>query len=528
MRDIIKKTDNGLLDLGKRRVCIRIIRPIKIAAIGLVAFVFLFNLTVLAPGSSSPSFSAIFAAESVRENVSANDEAGVLSPAEERRRLEEQLAELERKMAEQRRIIEEARAKGRTLQSEIDRLDAEIRQIGFQIEAVSLTLQKLAQEIVETEESIGDTEQKIEAHKDALAKSLRNIYEAENQSLLVALLQNSQISEIVNSINNILMVQDSVKSSLEAIVGLKTQLVEQKDDLQYERGEVISLRNLQQAQRGRLEETQSERAHLLEQTQNQESLYQELLEETRKTAEEVRAQIFRFVGGGELDFETAYQLARLAEGRTGIRAALILAILDKESNLGRNVGQCRLVDLVSGSSAGINTGRVFPSGIHPTRDIPPFIKITETIGLEPLQTLLSCPLDIGYGGAMGPAQFIPSTWAIFGGYQNINGQWTYNPQNDRIGAITGNRPSNPWNNQDAVVATSLYIMDLYNDSVCSNYANSLRGQYPERELREECAAARYYAGGNWRSPANYWGYGVDVRKRADQYQRDIDILERNN
>ena len=220
-------------------------------------------------------------------------------------------------------------------------------------------------------------------------------------------------------------------------------------------------------------------------------------------------RVFRLLGGGELSFETAYEFARVAEGATGVRAALTLAILDRESLLGKNVGRC-----------------TYETAMHPTRDMPVFLAILKMLGVEPSSEVakVSCANQHGsYGGAMGPAQFIPSTWAIYGGYVKGGAGWTYESTKDLIGAVTGSTPSNPWNNSDAFSATALYIKDLYNSQSCVQYGNDYDHLLPKQTLQERCAAAKYYAGSSWWT-YRFW-YGDEVVKHADEFEKDIAILK---
>jgi hypothetical protein len=108
---------------------------------------------------------------------------------------------------------------------------------------------------------------------------------------------------------------------------------------------------------------------------------------------------------------------------------------------------------------------------------------------------------------MGPAQFIPTTWELF---------------ENKIAEATGNVPPSPFNNGDAFMGTALYLKDAYNSSACRTYASDYAHISPPQLLQERCAAARYYAGGNW---WNYrWIYGDPVAERANRFQEDINIL----
>ncbi len=428
----------------------------------------------------------------------------------QRKKLENKLAELEEKMAQQQEVINEYQDKGRTLQNEIYSINAQTNKLNLQIEAVNLSLQKLNSDIYETQRQINRTQNSIESHKEALAEALQDIYEADNQTLIAILLQNSKISEFFNNINDILLVQDNIHDSLNNIVKLRQNLIEQKQELGLEKTDVENLKDIRESSKQQLQYTKSYKADLLEQTQSQESRYQEMLTETRQTAAEIRSRIFQLIGGGELTFEKAYELAKLAEGGTGVRAALTLAILDRESLLGKNVGQCS-----------------YETAMHPTRDIPVFEAIVKNLGLEGNSTVtkVSCPNAHGaYGGAMGPAQFIPSTWAIYGGYEKDSGKWEYDSGEDKIGQVTGNKPSNPWRNEDAFTATSLYIKDLIESSSCQDYANQYDYLLSHQTLLERCAAAKYYAGSRWWT-YRFW-YGDAVVEKAKELQEDIDILKK--
>lgn len=429
----------------------------------------------------------------------------------ERERLEAKLEEIKQEIKDLEQKKSEISQKRITVQSEVNRLDAQINTLNLQIESVQLSLQKLNQDITDTQRQINRTQNRIEDHKEALANGIQTLYEAENQSLLAILLQNSRISDFFNSVNNLLLVQNNIQNSLNNIVTLRQNLVQQKEELNQEREDVENLKLIRENQKQQLSSTQNQKEQVLQQTRERESEYQERIQETRKTAAEIRSQIFKLVGGGELTFETAYDLAKLAEGATGVRAALIMAILDRESLLGKNVGNCS-----------------YKEAMHPDRDVPVFMAITDTLDIDPESTVaqVSCPISQhgAYGGAMGPSQFIPSTWAIYSGYEKENGDWVYNPSEDRIREATGDDdPSNPWNNTDAFVATALYIKDLYESRTCRSYADELDHKYPRQELQEECATSRYYAGGNWRTYYNF--YGIPVVAKADEIQQDINILE---
>ena len=163
--------------------------------------------------------------------------------------------------------------------------------------------------------------------------------------------------------------------------------------------------------------------------------------------------------------------------------------------------------------------------MNPTRDVPEFLAITSQLGLNPETLKVSAAPSYGWGGAMGPAQFIPSTWACYGGFINTTtgscgkgtdgtyaGPWQYSAAKDRIAKLAGHpgTPSNPFNNLDAFTATALLMAD--------------NGATAQTFSADRTAALRYFAGwGNASNPA-YAFYGDDVMAFYEQFQSDINTL----
>ncbi len=450
-----------VLNLNRQRVI-----SIPVKSLFKLAFILLITFSFVFGSVAAPTLSGARAAQNEQE----------------RKALENQLAQLENQINQYETQIEQYQKQGSNLQGEIKKLESQIAKLNLQIKAINLTLVKLDVEISSTQTQINQTETDISYNKENLSQLLQTLYENDNKSLAQILLANPKLSDFFGDMNNLLAVQENVRILIDKIFEDHQKLIDQKEVLGLQRTDTAALKAYQDAQKANIQKTQTEKADLLKVTKGKEVEYQKLLTDTKKTAAEIRKQIFKLLGGGELEFGDAYQLAQMAEKATGVRAALILAVLDRESALGKNVGSCD-----------------YKTAMHPTRDIPVFLNIINELGLkknlESGVIKVSCANSDGaYGGAMGPAQFIPSTWNL---YKN------------RIAEITGNNPPSPWRNADAFVATALYLKDV--------------GAGPNATLAQERkAAAKYYAGSRW---SRYlWTYGERVISLAQQFEEDIAIL----
>ncbi len=461
--------------------------PKKIVTVGAM----LMLACLLAPqGAGTMNFVPAAGAQAEADSPAAQ----LSAKEEERKALESQLADLERQIDEQQKTVEQYQKQGKTLSGEIGLLNAKIAKLNLQIKTVNAQLTKLSDEITTTQSRINDTQTDIGVHKDAIARALRELHESDNQGMAAIVLASKRLSDVFGYIDNVMRVQDNLRTSLEEITKLRQNLVVQKAELSSQKEDTENLRAIQQAQKAGVQATQAEKNQLLKVTKGKESEYQKILVETQATAAQIRSRIFQLLGGGELTFEKAYEYARLAEKATGVRAALILAILNRESLLGKNVGRCS-----------------YTTAMNPTRDTPYFLDLLKRLGIDPTSEFakVSCANEHGsYGGAMGPAQFIPSTWKIY---------------ESKITSVTGNNPPSPWNNADAFAATAVYMKDLLASASCKSYADANKNVVPYQTLLERCAAAKYYSGSKWYT-YRFW-YGDPVVVQANDYEDDIRVLK---
>lgn len=396
----------------------------------------------------------------------------------ERAQLEQQLNEIEKQINIYENTIDDYRKQGKNLRNEIKKADAEVGKLNLQIKAINLSLAQLDEEINKNKEKIKVNEGQLRFNKNALASALQSIYTQENQTLVEIVLINPTVSRFFDVLNNFFGLQENLRQSLQETIAGRNELLDEKEQLALKKTDAANLKSYRDSQKKTLLTKKNEKDNLLKITKGQEERYQDLLKETRKTAAQIRSRIFEFLGGGELTFEKAYQLAKNAGDLVGVEAALILAVLDKESALGQNVGRCS-----------------YKTAMHPIRDAPLFLTLVLELALNPDSLPVSCPnRDGAFGGAMGPAQFIPSTWQKY---------------RDRVADLTGNHPPSPWRNSDAFVATALYLKD----------AGASVGSGSD-EIRR--AAARYYAGGRWRR--YLWTYGARVLSKMRQFEEDIAAL----
>lgn len=414
-------------------------------------------------------------------------------------RLESELQKLEAEIAAKQKELDSQKGQSVSISRDISILTSQIAKSRLNIQAKNLIIKKLGGEITAKSKKIEALSTKIEKEKESLAQLIRKERQIDDLPILALILSQESISEAYGDIDSFNAIKKGIQDSVNEIKGVRVLTESERKTLEEKKNQETDTRVELENAKKKVELSEAEKKRLLGISKQKESEYQKVLAEKAKRRSEILTALFNLRDTSAIPFSKAYEYANLASKQTGIRPAFLLAILTQESNLGANQGSCYVTNFETGAGISSKSGKVFTNVMKPTRDIQPFISITGAVGRDPYKTLVSCPFgSVGYGGAMGPSQFIPSTWNLL---------------KTRIATALGVKTADPWSAKDAFMASSIYLTDL--------------GAGAQTYTAERNAACRYYSGRacDAKAPANSF-YGDQVMAKASNIQTNmIDPLQ---
>lgn len=396
-----------------------------------------------------------------------------------------QLDELTRQIEALERQISQKQGESKTLANEISILNSKISQMQSEIRGLSLSIDQTASAIQLTSGQIEEAKRKIEKLRFALGSYLRILDQTEQEDLLHIVLKNKNFSNFFANLYHVQNTQENVRLTIGQMRIEKEDLESKEEQLLDQKQELEHLKNIQQIQKRSAEEIKHDKNQLLKTTKGEETRYQKLVKQSKQDIEKIRAQIFYLQQNG-VSAEEAVKFGQLAAIGAGIRPAFLLAILEIESGLGRNVGTGNWLD---------DMYKCYLRLKKPERaelEKTAFLAIVGKLGLDPTAVKVSKEPNYGCGGALGPAQFLPTTWL---GYE------------EQVTRITGHNPPNPWNVEDAFTAAAIKLA---------------RGGADAKTKIGETRAAKTYLSGKpscTSSICNY--YAKAVLRKAEQIEQNL-------
>jgi membrane-bound lytic murein transglycosylase B len=417
--------------------------------------------------------------------------------ADQQATLRAELASIEQAIKDQQAILDNKQKEGTSIARDIAILDAQIKQAQLKIRAHEISIKNLGKDIVVKTNTITALGEKINAGQESMAQIIQRTKELDDLSIAESFLSNKNISEFFIDFDNFSSIKQSLNIHLDNVKGAKKSNEKVKEQLGEKRDQEVDAKINVEQEQAKIKKLEADKKRLLSLNKSEQQSYKNDISNKTKRANEIRNALFALRDTPSIKFGDAVTYAKAASAKTGVRAAFVLAIIQQESNMGSNVGTCYLSDSTTGAGVKKTSGTPVSNLMKLSRDVQPFLQIMKETGRDPYKTLVSCPIgNIGYGGAMGPSQFIPSTWML---------------NRSRVATNVGKSYVDPWNPQDALMATAVYLSDL---------GAGAGGYSAERN-----AACRYYSGKSCSGSNTF--YGNQVMGRVTTMQSNIDLLGAN-
>ncbi len=329
-----------------------------------------------------------------------------------------------------------------------------------------------------------------------MAAYLRETDRTDRESLAQILLQNNTLSDFFDHVHGIQRTQDNLRLTIQSISDLQDALDQRRGDLEGKQGDLEQLKKLQEIQKQDLAGTKGTKDQLLKQTKGQESKYQQLVKETKQNLARLQQEIYYLQQNG-ITVQDAIKYGQMAAIAAGIRPAFLLALLEVESRLGLNVGTGNWKDdmylcylRLSNIARTAERKQFYIKRAETEKNA--FMAVIGPLGLNPDTVKVSREPSYGCGGAMGPAQFIPSTWLSYAG---------------AVSQLTGRSLANPWLTEDAFTAAAIKLA---------------RAGATSKTSAGESAAAKAYIGGSPNcSQAICRSYAATILQKAAQIEQDL-------
>lgn len=411
----------------------------------------------------------------------------------ERAALEAELANLELEIAAKQKELAGQKGQSASISNEIKIINTQISQAKLKIKSKTLTISNLSKDISKKASTIGSLEDRLDKERASLGQMIRRTHIIDETPFIYVALGNESVSEFYRDLDSFETLKRSVQVSLDQVREIKSDTEAEKKDLEKKHDQELDVKYELESVKKTIERTEKEKQTLLNASKSKEKTITTVIADRQAEVNKIKARLFEFAGGTKaIRFDVALAYAEEAQNSTGIEPSFVLAIMTQESNLGSNVGKCYLTNPDTGAGVNVSSGKTYTNVMKPSRDVQPFISVTTSLGLDPYKTVVSCPIAgvAGYGGAMGPAQFIASTWKSI---------------ESRVAKIRGVSFANPWHPEDAITASALYLSDLGGS-----------GSSASSQIR---AACKYYGSGG-----STCSYGRSVMSLKAKIQADIDYL----
>jgi membrane-bound lytic murein transglycosylase B len=296
-------------------------------------------------------------------------------------------------------------------QQELTTQQSQLYKNTSQISMTQGLLRELQADIARSEAELNNLNDRSKLNKKILEEYIRQMYYANQDNPFVSL------AILDGDLNDLTI-------NFDGMAGMKTKISNVLQEINDAKGETEEAKALLASQK-----LNNQKA--LDAQKTQQAAISDNIQETQITLAEIQQKMSKLRStlsgflGESFSMDDVIKEVTYASKKTGVRKEFLFAVLDKETDLGRYTGGC-----------------TYQNTRVKEADKIEFKKICESLGYDYKKKKISCAGSGGYGGAMGVAQFMPTTWV---GYKS------------KIASTTGNSPADPWNLTDGVIGMALKL-----------------------------------------------------------------------
>jgi len=225
-----------------------------------------------------------------------------------------QIQKIEAEIKKYQSELEVIGTEKKTLQSEVSRLNVSAKKLGADISLTQSKIQNTSLTIDELSIKIGDKEESITKSKKALVASIRSIQLSDDTSLIEAMLTHTSLTDFWSNVDTLESFQGKLQTNIEELRTLKEILRKNQEVEMLKKEELANLQGSLVDQRQIVDYNKREKDKILAITKNQESKYQDYLED----AEERREQFEKELSQLESDLKIAIDPSLIPKSEKGI------------------------------------------------------------------------------------------------------------------------------------------------------------------------------------------------------------------
>ncbi|MEN9561382.1 MAG: hypothetical protein RIQ56_655 [Candidatus Parcubacteria bacterium] len=193
-----------------------------------------------------------------------------------------QITQLNKEIEEYQKQLEKVSTAKQTLQGALSQINLQIKKVTATVNVTKKQISSTQLEIRQLENGIEGKEVAISRDSAALGSTIRNLHEAERETLAEQILGGESLSDTWQDMDNTAVLQQAVREKIDRLEAQKRELTNTKEQREVKEKELLKQRANLISQQGSLNATKVAQSELLSQTKSQESTFQKIIAEKKR------------------------------------------------------------------------------------------------------------------------------------------------------------------------------------------------------------------------------------------------------